>query len=364
MLLDTLRSYWLSVFPVARNEIEHWRQRAASIPDLELRHQACETLAHEHLNAEGAAIFALLAPVPQRAVVVRLLVAYQVMYDYLDTLTELPVPDPLANSRRLHRALSEPFGVSAPAGGYYAHHPQARDGDYLADAIARCRNAFEQLPSGVAALPAILRSIRRAAEGQSKNHAALRFGREQYARWAVAITPPGERLYWWETAAAAGSSLATHVLLASAADPRLSPADAECIEAAYWPWINGLNTLLESVVDSTEDAASGNHCYARNYATPAQLADRLELFAARASAAVRELPQARRHAVILAAMVSFYLSAPEADVPLARPAAERVRRQLDVDVRPLLAILRLRRRLAKRHATRSASDTSAGSARA
>lgn len=362
VLFDTLRSYWLSVFPTARSEIEHWQRRAVAIPDRRLRQQACATLVSERLNAEGAAIFAVLANGAERKTVVRLLVAFQVMYDYLDTLTEQPVENTLRNCRQLHGALSEPFGAPAPPGGYYAHHSDRRDGGYLAEMIARCREAFDRLPAAAAVLPSVLRTIRRAAESQSENHAALRLGRHRFIHWATAATPPQADLFWWETAAAAGSSLATHVLLASAADPALCTASAEAIEAAYWPWINGLNTLLESMVDRHEDALNGNHCYARNYATPAQLAHRLELFAHRASAAVRELPDSRRHAVILAAMTSLYLAAPQAALPDVQLAAQLVRRQLDVDVRPLLAMLRVRRRLVQRYATRSAPAATDGDA--
>jgi tetraprenyl-beta-curcumene synthase len=342
-LLGTLARYWFGIFPVARSELAHWRRRAAAIPDETLRRYALETLADEHLNAEGAAVFAVLAPRRQRALVVRLLVRYQLMYDYLDTLTEQPVVAPLRASRHLHLALTAALGEQPPASSYYAHYPYDDDGGYLPELVDACRTAFEALPSAGRVATPVLRAARRSAEGQSHNHAAMLTSEHELVLWATSATPAGSGLRWWETAAAAGSSLAIHALLASAADPALSAAAAERVERAYWPWINGLNTLLESMIDAPHDAATANHSYVAHYATPRVAAHRLDVIAARATDAARELPHARLHAAILAGMAAFYLAAPEAQLLAARPAADRVRQRLSGDIGLPLTMLRGRR---------------------
>jgi len=343
-LLGTLGRYWFAIFPVARAELAHWRRRAAVIPDEALRRHALETLADEHLNAEGAAVFAVLAPRRRRALVVRLLVRYQLMYDYLDTLTEQRVVAPLHASRHLHRALTAALGERPPS-SYYAHYPHADDGGYLSELVDGCSAAFEALPAAGSVAPIALRAARRCAEGQSRNHAAMLTSESTLSRWASCATPAGSGLRWWETAAAAGSSLAIHALLASAADPALSATEAERVERAYWPWINGLNTLLESMIDAPHDIATANHSYVEHYATAHLMADRLDEIAARATRAARRLPHSEVHAAILAGMAAFYLAAPEAQLPAAHPAADRVRRRLGANVGLPLAMLRARRRL-------------------
>src|SRR5215203_6043755 len=89
-LAATLADYWLTVFPQARRELARWRRIAEAIPDDELRGLALTTLEEESGLAEGAAIFATLAPRRHRDALVRLLVAWQVAYDFLDTLDERP----------------------------------------------------------------------------------------------------------------------------------------------------------------------------------------------------------------------------------------------------------------------------------
>ena len=341
----TLWRYGTTVLPCARRELRRWKRRAGAIPDPALRAHARATLRDEGANAEGAALLALAAPRLRRTAVVRLLVAVQVLYDYLDTLSEQPAEDPLAASRRLHGALLAAL-ADAAAADWYAGYGRRDDGGYLAALVAHCRTLRASLPAGALVAGGVRRAAERASECQSRNHAAMlgALPLAAFAQWAGALPAgAGPKLRWWELAAAAGSSLALHALLAAAADARLTPAAAAQIEAAYWPWVCGLNTLLESVADAPADARSGNHSYVGRYRTPQDAAGRLAAIAAQASAAVRELPGATHHATVLAAMTSFYLEAGSA-----RPNAalrRGVLAQLDLGTSPVRVALRLRRRL-------------------
>ena len=82
--------YWLTIYPRARLEIRRWRRRAQRIPDLTLRAQALYKLTFERLNPEAAAFFAVLAPWRHRRALVRLMVDFQIAYDYLDAINEEP----------------------------------------------------------------------------------------------------------------------------------------------------------------------------------------------------------------------------------------------------------------------------------
>ncbi len=346
-LLGTFARYWVTIFPIARRELAHWRERAERIPDPTLRGLARHTLSHERLNSEGAALFAILAPRIRRPAVVRLLVAFQVMYDYLDVVTEQPVPDPLGTSRRLHRALTVALGQPPPKDGYYTDEVHGADGGYLDELVASCRLSLVDLPRGDIAVPFAAAAARRSAEGQSQSHAAVLTPSRELVGWASSAGAPSLHLRWWETAAASESSLVIHALLASGADPAFTSSAADRIAATYWPWVTGLNALLDDVVDRAEDIAEGTHSYAQNYASNDEMTCRVIAMARRATAAIRGLPQARRHAVIVAAMTSFYLSAPEARRRDVEELMQGVRSALDVEVRLLLAMLRIRRWFAR-----------------
>lgn len=344
--------YWLTVFPLARRALRRWRAAAASIPDPQLRRMALSTLSEEHLNAEGAALFATLAPWRRTPAVVRAVVAYQVLYDFLDTLTESPPsgrssrgasPDP-ADARQLHLALLDALDPRRPLSDWYALRPGAGDGGYLAALVADCRAAVARLPAYDAVAPSALRCARLSREVQALNHDAGPARPRELSRWALRH-PAADRLRWWECAASSSSSLGVHVLIGLAADRGTTAADARAAERSYCVSFGALNTLLESLVDLPDDLRSGEHSLVSYYAGPAETADRLGLVAAAARADADGLSRSDRHAVILAGMVGFYLSCAEAWLPDARPAADRTLAAVGPPTAALVRVLRVRRAL-------------------
>ena len=82
------------------------------------------------------------------------------------------------------------------------------------------------------------------------------------------------------------------------------------VERVYFPWVNALNTLLDSLVDLDEDPALQRHI--ERYGSPQAAAERVAAIATRARAGVSELADAQRHELILAAMGGYYLAQPAA----------------------------------------------------
>ena len=324
-------------------EIRRWQQRARQIPDPRLRRFALSTQAGERGNPEGAAAFAVLAPRPHRAAVVGAAVAFQALYDYIDTLAEQPARDPVANGQTLHLALLAALDAERPHCDYYEHSDTAGDGGYVRAMIGRCREALAPLPSYGAVCGPALRAAHRMASYQSLNHGGAGQGHDGLARWAAGLTPAGSGLHWWETAAGAASSLGVFALIAGAARPGLGAIETEAVEDAYFPWIGALHVLLDSLVDHAADLRSGHHSLVDHYPCPEEAGRRLGAIAAQALQATGEITQGLHHALILAAMASFYLSRPDAHSPTAQPATERVLETMGSLAAPTMAVLRARR---------------------
>lgn len=344
--------YWGQVFPLARYELRNWRALAEAIPDAELRRHALETHRAKGTHSEGAAAFAVLAPLRDRRMVVRALTAFQALYDYLDTLSEQPGSDPLANGWRLHGALIAAVDPDEPIRDFYALHPQGDDGGYVGTLIAACRRACCSL----AGFPAVADQVRaaavRAMESQGYHHAlTLRdppLAPALVERWAAGRRAGDATFYWWETLGAAGSSLAILALLAVAARPSLRRADADAIACLYYPWGGALLGLMDSLADQVGDTAGGQHSLTGRYRTRAEASERLRVVAARSIELARGVPDGRRHALIIAAMACFFATEPHAVVDDARTGSRAALTALgDVALLPLL-VLRLRRRLERR----------------
>lgn len=330
--------YWLAVFPRTCIELRRWRRRARQIDDPVLRTAALEALGKRG-NIEGAAAFAAVMPGRRRGKLVRALVAFQAIYNYVDLLAEQSRSRRALDARRLHAALIAALEPAARHRDYYAFHSHHEDGGYLAEMVDECRSALSALPSSATIAQAAASSAARIVDFQ-----ALSLGADQALELWVRRQPPiDESPRWWEAAAAAGSSLTVHALIAAAGAPSLCAEDVATIEAAYFPWVSALHSLLDSAVDEAEDAATGQLSLMRCYTSTPEAATRMRWLALRGLHAVRVLPRGRRHAVLVVAMACSYLSAPEASAPGVLALAEGVRGALGPLAVPALAIFRMRR---------------------
>jgi len=309
--------------PAVARELDGWRRRASAIPAAPLRQDAIGALASKRFNPEGAALFAVLAGT-RNADLVRLLVAFQVLLDYLDSATERAVPDPLASARQLHLALVEALEPGAPMSDYYRFHPWRDDGGYLRALVGTCRACCTDLPAYARVQPFARRGALRCGV-QGLNHIPDPILREAALRaWAGAEFPGARETSWWELTAAASSTLGVHALLAMAGDPTCSEAELTAVEAAYMPWICAASTMLDSYVDHLADLACGGHSYVAHYPSSRAAAQRVHELVRRSMIEAGRLRRGRRHLLIVAGMVAMYLSSDDARAPSMRPSTARL----------------------------------------
>jgi tetraprenyl-beta-curcumene synthase len=325
-----------------------WRRRslASHIPDSVLRSLALEALDHKRGNLDGAAVFATLVPRASRSLVVQALVSCQTICDYLDLLSEQPTLDPIANGQRLHRALIVATTPGESHCDYYLHHDRSNDGGYLRALVESVREALIALPLLSLIAEPMRRAVERIAAYQSFNHGDVEGSYEPFERWASAETRSATGLRWWETGAGAGSTLTLFVLIAAAADPSLTARDARMIEDAYFPWIGALHSLLDSLVDHDEDLADGERGLIDCYPSPVDAAVRMRAIADEAMRRAVALPRGRHHALIVAAMTSFYIcEVHRSTSPLAQLIAPSVLEAIGRLATPAMAILSMQRTL-------------------
>ncbi len=341
------RRYWLSVFPCICREARNWRLRAREIPDPALRKLAFDAQRIKRENLDGVAAFAAFVAPAHRESVVRALTAYQVAFDYIDTVSEQPNTDPVANGRHLNQALHTALEPGVAHRDYYAHHRRRDDAGYLENLIDTCRIAIGTLPSRAAVAEPARLATTRIVTYQSLNHGDGNGSHDAFARWARSETTPSTGLRWWETGAAAGSQLPVLALIAAAANSDVHPDEAAAIEGAYFPWIASLSTLLDSLIDRHEDAGDGQRNLIDYYSSPQETASRLQLIAAEALCRTRALAGGEHHTMILAAMASFFHCAQRASSPDIRLATQGIIDTMGDLATPSTLILKARRGAAR-----------------
>ncbi|HEV2998209.1 MAG TPA: DUF2600 family protein [Solirubrobacteraceae bacterium] len=329
-------------FPAAARELRVWRMLARMVPDAPLRDDALSSLTQKRTNIDGATIFALLARDRDRELM-RMLVAYEIMCDFLDSTGEHAAFAGVENGRRLHLALVEALDPYRPMSAYYQHHPWQDDGGYLGTLVRTCRAGCEAMPSYGSVRPHLLRAAA-LTQVQGLIHAPDPDRREELLRrWAQPELSRHRGLSWFEISGAAAAWLTVLVLLALAADADSGDGYAMEAYSAYFPWVSLAATVLDSYVDAVEDAVSGAPIFVAHYADGALLERRAREIVRRATEEVRGLDDGPRHSVIVACMIALYLSKDSARVPAMRATTNSIASSAGPLTRTVLPALRILR---------------------
>lgn len=274
-------------------ELDGWRARASAIEDPVLREHAIGSLTRKRTLVDGAAFYWIL-PERRDTELLRLLVAFQVLADLLDELSERG-----GDSHDLMRAFVEAVVLDTPIGEH---------DEYTMALIEACRAGCAALP-GYPLIGGLLDAQARQAGALGLHHIADADAREAaLRRFAADEFDATSEATWFEQTAGGASALTIIVLLAMAADPRTTARDIDAALAVYSPWVSALSMMLDSWVDQDDDRASGHVSFVGYYEDRRAAVDRIALLINRSLRDLATLPGGERHTLVTAAMVAMFLS--------------------------------------------------------
>lgn len=306
--------YISEVFPLVVRELKHWNSRAEQIPDGELRIQALASIKLKKFHALGGGVYAIY-PGADLKNTIRFIVALQTISDYLDNLCDRAGVIDESAFFQLHLAMLDAIDPTGPISDYYYQYPFKNDSGYLCQLVYACRQAIKEQPSYRLVLPQIANYVRRYSQLQSYKHLATEIRETRLRDWALHHLDPVSDVYWWEYAAATGSTLGMFLLYAASADPNLDSETVAVIDRAYFPWVTGLHILLDYFIDAQEDREMGDYNFTFNYQNPLQCLHRLAHFLKMSLEASRGLPRPSFHRAIIFGLLAMYLSDPKALAP-------------------------------------------------
>jgi tetraprenyl-beta-curcumene synthase len=316
------RELWWGLPAVAR-EVHSWRELAHKIPDAPIRRDALSALSAKRGHIDGAALFSIL-PRARSPSLLRLLVAYEIIWDFLDSVNERGAVAGQANGQRLHIALIDALDPARPNSDYYRYHPWRDDVGYLRALVTACRENCARLPSYERVRHLV---VREATRGQvcAINHDLDPLSRDTALEaWVAKEFPSGHEALWFELSAAASTDLTIFALLALASEPACTDGEATRTSRAYFPWASALAAMLDSYVDQIEDAANGDHSYVAHYPTLELATQHIRLFIRRCLREAHSLRNGEKHVLIAACMFAMYLSKDSALTPAMRETTTRI----------------------------------------
>ncbi len=303
--------FLLRVVPAASEALRGLRRRAAAIPDDALRAQALASIDGKAYHVQGGSILATFLPRAAARRYIEIVAPLETIYDYLDNLCDrLPGVDETAFAT-LHEALRDAVDPERPLADYYRDGPRGDDGGYLRGLVADVRAGLQTLPHFPAVRARLAEAAHFYAELQTYKHLAPNRREAVCDAWYARHRERFPGLYWWEFAAACGSSLPIFAMLFLASGKELAAADVDATFRAYFPNVSAVHILLDYFIDQAEDREHRELNFVACYASSGEAVERVARLIRSTAERLATLTDARWHEFLLNAMCTFYLTHPK-----------------------------------------------------
>ena len=308
-MLAILTRFVTRVFPKVEKELKRWQELIKTAGDAELRHQGLASIEKKKFHCLGGSVYTLMEGAHEETL--PFIVAFQTISDYLDNLCDRAGCLDAAAFRQLHLAFTDALEPGKPLNDYYQLYPHKDDAGYLQALVEECRRIIKKLPSYHIVKESALNLALLYCDLQTYKHTHYQVREKQLKDWFARYAADHQDLYWWEFAAATGSTLGIFALIAAAGQPNLDCTEAAELTSSYFPWICGLHILLDYFIDQEEDILGGDLNFVSYYPDQEMCRQRMILFQNNALKCAAALPEPLFHVTVVKGLPAFYLSDPK-----------------------------------------------------
>jgi tetraprenyl-beta-curcumene synthase len=303
LMLKTYRN----VLPMVHCYLNEWKERANQIPNPELRKQALLSIETKKFHCEGGAIYGLLAKNCTNKLI-RFIVAYQTISDYLDNLCDRSTSLDPKDFRALHESIFHALTPGAECVNYYRHRKEQEDGGYLKQLVTTCQDVLTKLPNYPTISSALCELASYYCDLQVHKHVQTEERVPRLKEWFELHQDSLPEISWYEFSACAGSTLGIFCIVAYAFREDCSENLIQQIKNAYFPWVQGLHILLDYLIDQEEDRLEGDLNFCFYYKNKTEMTERFIHFVKKAHESVAQLPNTNFHQMINQALIGIYLA--------------------------------------------------------
>ncbi len=305
--LSLMRHVYQDIMPVVHRELDYWQERAAEIPNEELRNQALASIDDKAFHCEGGSIMALAA-LQHKDTAIRFIVAYQTISDYLDNLCDRSTSLDPFDFAALHESMKDAITIDAKPQNYYRFRNDQDDGGYLVELMQTCQHALLVVVNYKMIVPYINTLCNHYCELQIHKHVNIEERENRLKKWFTDNKTMLPTMEWYEFSACAGSTLGIFSLVSYALRDDFKSIHAAQIYNGYFPYIQGLHILLDYFIDQEEDKEENDLNFCFYYENENELCSRLIYFLKQADNHTKELPNMKFHQLINRGLLGIYLS--------------------------------------------------------
>lgn len=296
-----------TILPSVHKELDYWKERAAKIPDSELRKQAIASIETKAFHCEGGAILALMAG-DRVSEVIPFIVAYQTISDYLDNLCDRSTSLDPNDFAALHESMGVALTTDKMHSDYYRYRKEKDDGGYLRDLVEKCQMTLRKNEHYEDIKDYLLELCRYYCDLQIHKHVKVEERVPRLQKWFNQNKMGLPEMEWYEFSACSGSTLGIFCLVSYGLSDEFRQEHAVQIRNGYFPYIQGLHILLDYLIDQEEDRLGGDLNFCFYYEDEKELFNRLNHFVAEADRHIEGVPYQRFHRLINRGLLGIYLS--------------------------------------------------------
>lgn len=295
------------IFPITHFYIKHWKEKAESIPNRELRIQALNSIQEKEFHCEGGAILSMISG-QHKQQCIEFIVAYQTISDYLDNLCDRSTSLDPVDFRMLHQSMLDALSCGAPCKNYYQFREDQDDGGYLHELVQTCQNVLSDLQHYPLISKYLLELSNYYCDLQVHKHVKKDERVSRLEDWFERHRGNVPQMEWYEFSACTGSTLGIFCLVAYAFQEGFEENQAKQIMDSYFPYIQGLHILLDYLIDQEEDQQGGDLNFCSYYSSEEVMINRLEYFVEKADIHLKGIPHENFHRLINRGLLGVYLS--------------------------------------------------------
>jgi tetraprenyl-beta-curcumene synthase len=305
--ISLMRQIYRDILPDVHLYLKDWRRKAERIPNVELRKQAMMSIDTKTFHCEGGAIYGLLAG-SHRSEVIKFIVAYQTISDYLDNLCDRSTSLDPGDFQALHQSMLHALTPEALPENYYRLREEQDDGGYLTELVQTCQDVLRQLPNYGLIKDSLHELAHYYCDLQVHKHVIEKDRVPRLKAWFDSYSDNLPVMSWYEFSACSGSTLGIFCLVSYAFQGNQSKDFYTKIKKGYFPWVQGLHILMDYFIDQEEDRRGGDLNFCFYYDDEAMMVERFLHFINEADKSIATLPDKKFHYLINRGLLGIYLA--------------------------------------------------------
>lgn len=311
--INFMKKYSNTVYPIVTRRIYEYSQYTNQIKSNSIKSYAREALDKNKFDLVVSSIFTLY-PNVDISLATEVIFAFQAIIQYLDTICSHYSNNTEPFLKMIFSSLKDATNIrSDDFIKYFTFFPSKDDNGYLSILVEKCRQKVLLLPSFNVVRDYIVTYLTLFIDLQVTKYSSHEDNMEiNLQSWSSAYGQKYTDISNWEFCLSVDSPLTLQLLLALATDPDLTAQELENINNAFFPWICGIQKILEGYLNYNDSLFSRDINYIFYYTNLKEYEDRITYFINKAYE--NRNPYFKNYRCIIKILLSIYVKHPKAEV--------------------------------------------------